>query len=137
MDGIRRQGKGRCVCLGGRICSIPCRAGCFALVYLKEKVEFILFFLIDRGKKLARQGIEHVFGPQTDATTFALSSNSILLLWSGGCRGARSTWLAWGRPAGRSCPHSPQSRGCYSSVHIKIFSVSLITMTLNLTFTSN
>ena len=36
--------------VGGRICSIPRRASCFALVYLKEKVKFILFFQINRGK---------------------------------------------------------------------------------------
>ena len=30
----------------------PCRASCFASVYLEEKVEFILFFQIDRGKQL-------------------------------------------------------------------------------------
>ena len=39
------------------------RASCFALVYLKEKVEFILFFNYTKSP---------------DATTFALSSNSIL-----------------------------------------------------------
>ena len=39
----RRQGKGRCDCLGDRICSIHCRANCFALVHLEETVEFILF----------------------------------------------------------------------------------------------
>ena len=33
-DKIRRQGKGHRVCLGGKICSIPCRAGCFASVDL-------------------------------------------------------------------------------------------------------
>ena len=30
---------------------IPCRASCFASVDLEEKVEFILFFQIHRGKK--------------------------------------------------------------------------------------
>ena len=39
------------------------RASCFALVYLKEKVEFILFFNYTKSP---------------DATTFTLSSNSIL-----------------------------------------------------------
>ena len=48
--GIRRQGKDRRVCLEGRIFSFPCRASCYALVHLKEKVEFIQFFQIDRGK---------------------------------------------------------------------------------------
>ena len=33
-DGNRRQGKGRRVGAGGKICSIPRRASCFALVYL-------------------------------------------------------------------------------------------------------
>ena len=51
-DGIRRQGKGRRVWLGGKICLIPCRANCFALVYLKEKVKFILFFQIDSTQML-------------------------------------------------------------------------------------
>ena len=32
----------------GRVCSIPCRASCFALVYLEETVEFNRFFQIDR-----------------------------------------------------------------------------------------
>ena len=49
-DGARSKGKGRRVCLGGRICSISCRASCFASVDLEEKVEFILFFQIDEGK---------------------------------------------------------------------------------------
>ena len=54
----------------------------FALVYLKENVELILFFQIDQGKtaSAARNWTNSVV-PQTDATTFALSSNSILLLW--------------------------------------------------------
>ena len=63
-DENRRQGKGRRVCLGGRIYSIPCRASCFALVYLEETVEFNRFFQFD-----------------TDTTTFALPSVAILLLW--------------------------------------------------------
>ena len=37
---------------GGRIYAIPCRASCLALVDLEEKVEFILFFQINkRGKE--------------------------------------------------------------------------------------
>ena len=36
--------------LGGKICSIYCRASCLAAVNLEETVEFILFFQIDRGK---------------------------------------------------------------------------------------
>ena len=32
-------------------------------------------------KQLARQGIEQILPPQTDATTFALPSDSIFLLW--------------------------------------------------------
>ena len=36
--------------LGGRTCSISCRASCFAAVDLEETVEFMLFFQIDRGK---------------------------------------------------------------------------------------
>ena len=49
-DRIRRQGKGRRVCLGERSCSIPCRARCLASVYLKKWDEFDLFFQIDQGK---------------------------------------------------------------------------------------
>ena len=41
-DGNRRQGKGRRVCLEGKICSIPCRTSCFASVDLKETAEFCL-----------------------------------------------------------------------------------------------
>ena len=37
-----------CVCLGGKIFSIPCRASCFVSVDLKETVEFNRFFQIDR-----------------------------------------------------------------------------------------
>ena len=47
-DGIRRQGKSRRVGLGGRMCSIPFRASCFASVDLKEKDEFNRFFQIDQ-----------------------------------------------------------------------------------------
>ena len=47
MDEIRRQGKGRRVCLGDRMCSIPYRVSCFASVDLKEKDEFNRFFQID------------------------------------------------------------------------------------------
>ena len=55
-DGERSKGKGRRVCLGDRIYSVPCRASCFALVDLEEKVEFILFFHIDRGKIASAAG---------------------------------------------------------------------------------
>ena len=34
-----------------------------------------------QAKQLARQGIVLILPPKTDATTFSLSSNSILLLW--------------------------------------------------------
>ena len=40
MDGERSKGKDRRVYLGGKICSILCRASCFALVDLEETVEF-------------------------------------------------------------------------------------------------
>ena len=63
------------------VCSIPCRASCFTLDYLKKKVEFILFFLIDRGRTVSAQRNWTNFAPEMDATTFVLSSNSILLLW--------------------------------------------------------
>ena len=46
----RSQGRGRRVCLGGRFYTIPCRASYFASVGLKETVESILSFQIDRGK---------------------------------------------------------------------------------------
>ena len=52
---------------------------CFALVYSKEKVEFILFFQINRGIKASGARNWTNIAPQLDATTFALSSNSILL----------------------------------------------------------
>ena len=39
-DGDRSQGKGRRVCLGGKICSISCRSSCFAAINLEETVEF-------------------------------------------------------------------------------------------------
>ena len=44
MESIRRQGKGRRVDLGGKICLIPCRASCFVSVDLRETVEFNRFF---------------------------------------------------------------------------------------------
>ena len=62
---------------GGKICWISCRAHCFASVDLEETVKFFLFFQIDRGKTAnAARNWTHS-APQTDATTFALSSNSI------------------------------------------------------------
>ena len=36
--------QGRRVGLGGKICSIPCRASCFVSVYMEEMVEFNRFF---------------------------------------------------------------------------------------------
>ena len=41
------EGKGRRICLGGRICSIPCQASSFASVDLEEEDEFNRFFQID------------------------------------------------------------------------------------------
>ena len=70
--------KGRRVCLGGRICLIPCRASCFALVYLKEKVEFIHFF--NHLRHNSQQGIDKILPPKQTRRLFALPSNSILLL---------------------------------------------------------
>ena len=54
----------------------------FSTVGLEEMVEFILFFHIDWGKtaSVARNWTKSA--PQTDATTFAFASLSILLLWS-------------------------------------------------------
>ena len=83
---LEDKAKGPSHLFGGQnlsICSIPCHAGCFALVYLKEKVEFLLFFQIDRGKTASAARNWANFAPQTDAATFALSSNSILLLCKG------------------------------------------------------
>ena len=64
----------------------------FASVYLEETVEFsrsiwkkrlnlTISFKSTATKQLARQGVEQMLTPQTDATTFALPSISILLLW--------------------------------------------------------
>ena len=44
----RRKGTGRRICLGGRVCSIPCCVSWFASVNLKEMDEFNRFFQIDR-----------------------------------------------------------------------------------------
>ena len=55
-------------------------AACFfASVDLEEKVEFILFFQIDRGK-IARNWINSAH--KTDTTTFAFASVSILPQWA-------------------------------------------------------
>ena len=48
------KGKGRRICLGGKIYSIPCRASCFASVDLEEKNEFNLFMQVLGLSKLAR-----------------------------------------------------------------------------------
>ena len=108
-DGNRRQGKGRRVCLEGKICSIPCRTSCFASVDLKEKDEFNLFFKIDRGKiaSAARNWINSV--PQTDATTFAIASVSILLLWNRWTADLR-IWFQRREAAGPEA--GPPSRTC-------------------------
>ena len=45
-DKDRREGKGRRLCLGGRIYSIPSRANHFAYGDFEESDEFILFFQI-------------------------------------------------------------------------------------------
>ena len=66
---METEAKAKVLCLGGKIYSISCRASCFASVDLKEKDEFNLF------KELNK------FCSQADATTFAISSVSILLLW--------------------------------------------------------
>ena len=68
--------------LGGKTYSIPWGSSCYVSVYLEETVELNSFFQIDRGKTAgaARNWIKST--PQTDATTFALPSVSILLLWN-------------------------------------------------------
>ena len=50
------------------------------LVDLKEKVDCILFFQIDRGKTASAARNLIYVAPQIDATTFAFASVSILLL---------------------------------------------------------
>ena len=57
--------------MGGKIGSIPCRASCFASVDLKEKVEFILFFQMDRGKIASAARTTINSAPPKDAKTFA------------------------------------------------------------------
>ena len=49
-DGERSKDKGRRVCFGDKIYSIPCRARCFTSVDLAETVEFNRFFQLDRVK---------------------------------------------------------------------------------------
>ena len=49
-------------------------------VYLEETVEFNRFFQIDRDKTASAARNLTNFAPQTDATTFAFASVSILLL---------------------------------------------------------
>ena len=74
----RSKGKGRRVCLGAIFCLVLCRASCFASVGL-EDLRLNLSYSsksIDRGKQLARQGIEQNLPPKQ---TFAFASLSILL----------------------------------------------------------
>ena len=52
----------------------------FVSVDLEETVESSFSFKSTEAKQLSRQGIKHILAPQTDASNFALSSNSILLL---------------------------------------------------------
>ena len=90
-----RRGKGRRCCLGGRICSICCRATYFALDYSelwRIYDEFILFYKSSwcnssfspktsyyKIANAARNWINSV--PQIVGTTFACSSVFIILLW--------------------------------------------------------
>ena len=55
-------------------------ASYFESVDWEEKVEFILFFQIERGKTASEVRNLINFALQTDATTFAFASVSILLL---------------------------------------------------------
>ena len=80
------------LCLGERMYSIPCRASCFVLEDLnyiqkelhqddfKEKDVFILIFKIVLGKTASATRNLINSSPQTEETTFALSSVFILLL---------------------------------------------------------
>ena len=54
-------------------------------VYLKETVEFNRFFQLDRDKTASVARYWTHFAPQTDATTIAMPSVSILLLCCGVC----------------------------------------------------
>ena len=74
-----------------------------------EKVELLLFFKIDRGKiaSAARNWINSV--PQTDATTFAIASVSILLLWNRWTADLR-IWFQRREAAGPEA--GPPSRTC-------------------------
>ena len=86
-DSFRRQRRRSSHRIGGQN---PCHASCFVWVFLKQMVELICLFKKDRGKTASRaRGIVHPFVkkrlrqnsqrgkdsvPQSDVTTFALSS---------------------------------------------------------------
>ena len=65
----------------GKICSIPYHASFCASVYMEETIEFNSFLKIVQDKKASAARNWTNFVPPTDATTFALPSVSILLLW--------------------------------------------------------
>ena len=104
-EGFMQQQRSSPFWLGGRIYSIPCHASYFASVDLKEYEEFNLFFQIDWGKtaSAARSWMNSV--PQTDATTFAFASLSILLpweitFWKNTRRAVKRTYSRWFWPVG-------------------------------------
>ena len=89
-----------------------------------EKVEFILFFQIDWGKTPSAARNWTNFVPQTDATTFAFSSNSILLLWCTGPTTLSLVWLAgclprtWPGPTGWPVSWRPAPPGSTTSTSL-------------------
>ena len=79
---------------GGKISSIPCRASCFASVYLEETVEFsqsiwkkrlnsTVSFESTETKQLARQGIEQISPPnQRDDLCLAFCFHPSSMQWT-------------------------------------------------------
>ena len=53
-----------------------------ASLFRKKRLNSTISFKTIETKQLARQGIEQILPPQTDATTFVLHSVSIILLWA-------------------------------------------------------
>ena len=88
IDKDRRKGKGRRFCLGGRINSIACRASCFALDDLKNRMNCTferkggIHPLLQNPPRQNSQRVKELykfFPPKTAAKTFTFTF--ILLLW--------------------------------------------------------